>query len=377
LKTPLPKPAGLEDVPRTYSRYGIKEEWLLADLKKRHPPDIILITSLMTYWYPGVQATIAVLREVWPAVPILLGGIYATLCRDHAEMYSGVDQVVAGPGVGQILDLVARYTGATIPPRMDLQSLDVQPFPALDRLSGIGFAPLLTSLGCPFKCDYCASSFLYPCWTVQAPERTFAEILHWHHRFGVKDFAFYDDGLLVNAPQRLEPLLKRVLEAGVKLRFHTPNAVHIREITADLAALMFKAGFHTLRLGLESAEPEDRLSLDQKVSYEEFERAAAYLLEAGFSKSQLGAYLLVGLPGQSLDAIKLGISTVHRHGITPIPAYYTPIPHTALWPRAVDASRYDLAGDPIFANNAVFPCWDHGFTWETLGKIRNWVRGER
>jgi hypothetical protein len=61
---------------------------------------------------------------------------------------------------------------------------------------------------------------------------------------------------------------------------------------------------------------------------------------------------------------------VHRTGITPIPAYYSPIPHTAMWQAAADASRYDLAIDPIFTNNAVFPCYERPFSWRTMKSIR-------
>ena len=374
LKTPIEKPPGLADIPRTYCRYGILPEWFLQDLKALPPPDLVLITSMMTYWYPGVRETIERIKSVFPDVPVVLGGIYATLCREHAEAHSGADEVTGGPAAGRILDLVAGYTGASLAPRYDLNDLDAQPYPALDLISPNSFAPLLTSLGCPFKCDYCASHFLAGRWAVQSPRRIFREIRHWHTTCGIRDFAFYDDALLVGAHQRIKPLLQQVAAAGLDIRFHTPNAVHIREVTADLARLLYRAGFHTLRLGLETADAAGIKTLDRKASFQEFTRAAAYLREAGFRKEQVGAYLLVGLPDQSLAAIKQGIEAVHRHRVTPIPAYYTPIPHTALWSRAVSVSRYDLAADPIFTNNAVFPCWEEGFAWETVGRIRNWVR---
>jgi radical SAM superfamily enzyme YgiQ (UPF0313 family) len=379
LKTPLPTPPGLADVPRTYSRYGIRRAWLRDDLQHMVAPDLILVTSLMTYWYPGVEATIEVLKSIWPEIPLLLGGVYATLCPEHAREHSGADGVIPGAAADRILDLVQQATGAELSPRYDLEDPNLQPFSALDLTTRISFAPLLTSTGCPFNCDYCASHFLAPRWRVQRPERIFREIQYWYAIHGVRDFAFYDDALLVHAPERIVPLLQRVVNAGLKLRFHTPNAVHIREITPDLARLLLRSGFHTLRLGLETADddtgPSGDQQVDPKTSYREFAQAAAYLREAGFAKQQLGAYLLVGLPGQSLKDVRRAISAVHRQGVTPIPAYYSPIPHTALWSRAVAVSRYDLAADPIFSNNAVFPCWDDGFSWKTLEQIRGWVRG--
>ncbi|MBW1725609.1 MAG: cobalamin B12-binding domain-containing protein, partial [Deltaproteobacteria bacterium] len=83
LKTRIPKPRGLEDIPRNYSRYGIRKEWFMKDLISIHRPDLVLMTSMMTYWYPGIQETIAVLKEVFPDVAIVLGGIYASLCPEH------------------------------------------------------------------------------------------------------------------------------------------------------------------------------------------------------------------------------------------------------------------------------------------------------
>jgi radical SAM superfamily enzyme YgiQ (UPF0313 family) len=136
---------------------------------------------------------------------------------------------------------------------------------------------------------------------------------------------------------------------------------------------MFEAGFNTLRLGLETAEFNHREEIDVKVSEHEFKRAVNCLREAGFKKNQIGAYLLVGLPGQKKDTIKHSIEIVKQIGITPVAAYYTPIPHTVLWPKAVAASRYDLESDPIFSNNAVIPCQKQPFNWEMIRYLKELI----
>jgi hypothetical protein len=41
-----------------------------------------------------------------------------------------------------------------------------------------------------------------------------------------------------------------------------------------------------------------------------------------------------------------------------------------LWERAVAVSRYDLEADPIFTNNAIFPCQREAFTWEALSRLK-------
>ncbi|MBW1772579.1 MAG: radical SAM protein, partial [Deltaproteobacteria bacterium] len=66
------KPSPLKGVPRNYSRYGITGQIFQRDLEKIPRPDAILITSLMTYWYPGVQEAITLSRDIFPKVPIIL-----------------------------------------------------------------------------------------------------------------------------------------------------------------------------------------------------------------------------------------------------------------------------------------------------------------
>ncbi|MBU1713047.1 MAG: B12-binding domain-containing radical SAM protein [Proteobacteria bacterium] len=370
LKTVIPKPEGLEDIPRNYSRYGISEKWLTKDLLDVTKPDVILITSHMTYWYPGLFETIRVLRKIFPAIPVLLGGIYATLCYDHAVKYAGADRVFAGAGEKFILELITEYTGFSADMKFNSKELDSYPYPAFDLESGIAFIPILTSRGCPFSCSYCASHFLNPERMLRTPESVINEIMHWHEKYKVEDFAIYDDAFLTDAKNHAIPILEGIIGAGINVRFHTPNAIHIREISGQTADLMFKAGFQTIRLGLETTLFENRTNLDRKVSEAEFKQAVIFLKKAGFSKNQVGAYLLAGLPGQDTDSITESIKTVRESGITPVPAYYSPIPHTGLWEKAIDCSRYDLEKDPVFTNNAIFPCRKEGFSWEIISLLK-------
>ena len=322
LKTPIPKPPGLEDVPRTFSRYGIPVEWLQSDLEVVDRPDLILVTGLMTYWASGVAETIGELRQAFPEAPIALGGVYATLCPDHARRSSGADRVVSGPGERTVLDLAAEVTGRRSELRFDPDDLDTHPFPAFDLQRRLPFVPLLTVRGCPYRCAYCASSRLAPVRRRQSVGRVMAEIEHWHHLWGVRDFAFYDDALLVDPDKHARRLFEAIAATGLNLRLHTPNALHIRCIDAPLARAMRRAGMQTVRLGLETTDFEGRRSLDVKVTAEEFKRAAACLKSAGFSAGQLGAYLLVGLPGQSMTAVEAAVRAVHEAGILqPLPRH--------------------------------------------------------
>ena len=114
LKTKIPKPGGLEDIPRNFSRYGIKEKWFREDLLCIQKPDLVLVTSMMTYWYTGVTETIGVIKDIFPDVTIVLGGIYASLCHEHALNCSGAHRIQTGPGEKHILKLVGEHTGFSV-----------------------------------------------------------------------------------------------------------------------------------------------------------------------------------------------------------------------------------------------------------------------
>jgi radical SAM superfamily enzyme YgiQ (UPF0313 family) len=373
-KTPIPLPQGLEHMNRKFSRYGILPEWFLADLTRISKPDLIFVTSLMTYWASGVKETIDIIKTVYPDVPLVLGGIYAGLCHDHAVRTSGADRVVMGPGEPLLAGILKEYTGFDLADERLLRSpidLDSLPFPALDLQHGIPYAPVLTSRGCPFSCEYCASSYLEPVLRQRSPEAVYDELVHWHETHGVKNFAFYDDALLVNAEDHAFPLFERIIAKGPDLYFHTPNALHIRAVGKKAAELMFRAGFKTIRLGLETAEFSKERAYDAKVTEKEFALAVEHLKAAGFDGRQIGAYLLCGLPGQNLDKVESSIKFVTKTGIMPVLAYYTPIPHTPLWAEAVQNSRYDLLQHPVFTNNTIFPCVGSDQDLMRISRLKN------
>ena len=97
--------------------------------------------------------------------------------------------------------------------------------------------------------------------------------------------------------------------------------------------------------------------MDNKLSEGEFESAVRSLQIAGFGRRDIGAYILLGLPGQSAESVRDTVLFAQRAGAMPYLAEYSPIPHTPLWEEAVACSDYDLASEPLFHNNSLLPCW--------------------
>jgi hypothetical protein len=360
-KAEMSKPAVLAHVPRHWSRYGLPLPVFDAELNAQPRPDAVLVTSMMTYWYPGPFEAISRAKARWPGVPVALGGVYATLCAEHARAHSSADAVLSGAGEGQALEWVNEVTGdrKELPPA-------VKAMPAHDLRRTQGYVAVQTARGCPFRCPYCAVDLLCPNGFAPRPSQQVIEEIAWCvGALGAADIAFYDDALLFNAAQHIEPILDGVIARGLQVRFHTPNGMHARFINHPLAHKMREAGFTTLRLGLETVDPAGRLHDAGKVDERSFLQAAEGLWAAGFTARQVAAYVLMARPGQSVGRARDTMRFAHSLGVPVRSAQYSPVPGTVEFDAAAAAGHISADADPLLHNNSVYPCAD-AEAWEEL-----------
>jgi radical SAM superfamily enzyme YgiQ (UPF0313 family) len=358
----IPKPAVYRNIPRHYARYGMPPE-IFENLCRRGPqPDAILVTSGMTYWYPGVQMTIAILRRLFPNTPILLGGIYATLCTEHARQSSGADLVVAGEAeavihdkLRSVLDLGQSTSDFELWTSDFFPTLDDLPFPAFDLYPKLQSAAIMTSRGCPLRCTFCASNIVSGKYRWRSIDGVIAE-LDWLHRgLGVSEFAFYDDALLTNRDRHFLPICEKILQHKIAATFHTPNGLQAKFVDAATAKVMRQTGFKTIRLAYESGSEERQRDMSKKVSNESFAAAVANLYAAGFGPGELDAYVMMALPDQSIHEILWSMAYVHALGVGIRLAAFSPIPGTVDYERAVARRELSPYADPLLTNNSILP----------------------
>ncbi|RPI02515.1 MAG: radical SAM protein [Calditrichaeota bacterium] len=374
LRQEIEKPEVLKHVPRKYCRYGLPPHVVLELLDSLHRrPDVICVTSSMTYWYPAVRDAVIMLRQFFPQVPIILGGIYATLCPAHAQETVHPTWLLTGGGEKRILDKIAQISDQKIE-NVEYQTLDDLPFPAFDLYSRVGALPLLTSRGCPNVCSFCASRILSPEFRHRSPENVFAEIQHWNTVFNVTHFSFFDDALLHQADHSIKPLLRKISESGLRLYFHTPNGMAPKFIDDELSALFKAAGVDTLRLSYESSDPKRQQSMSAKVTTRELKDALNSLEKAGYRRDSIGVYILFGLPGQTINEVKDTAQLVHDLGARLFPASFSPIPGTLEWRRAIEMGVWNESDDLLLSNTTLFPIWSRTFGYEKCLELVSWLK---
>jgi radical SAM superfamily enzyme YgiQ (UPF0313 family) len=373
----IPTPAVLRDMSRPYRRYGIPEVVFVNRLNAIPEPAAILVTSIMTYWYPGVVRAIELVKQRFPNAPVILGGIYARLCPGHAQRYSQADYVAQECDPAPIIRIVDTITGYS-PDLTGFQSLSglslFDVYPAFDLYAHLDYACLLTSIGCPYRCTYCAAHLLNPHFIQRSPDAVFRELLDDYEKLGIRHFAFYDDALLARSSDHMEPFLQQVIDAKLACSFHTPNGLHARYITERVAELMFRSGFKTIRLGLEMLDPERQQQTGGKVSGEECRQAVEFLKRAGFQGKQIGVYLFIGLPGQTMAETQETIRYVHNLGVIAHVCEYSPIPGTVDWTTLEQQGVVSADDDPLLHNNSVFIFLKERYTFEQMQALKDWVR---
>lgn len=142
-------------------------------------PDLICITSVFTYWSKYVRDAVHYYKRLYPSVPILVGGIYASLLPQHCLEYTGCDDVITGivPEAEKLM------------PAYDLVDVDYQ--------------ILHTTRGCIRKCGFCGVYVVEPDWLYKKTIKD--EIFK-------KKIVFYDNNLLAN------PCIDNILDELIQLK---------------------------------------------------------------------------------------------------------------------------------------------------------------
>jgi radical SAM superfamily enzyme YgiQ (UPF0313 family) len=330
------KPKALADIPRRFYRFGRPPEDFRQVLSSQ-VFDVVLVQTVMTYWYLGVQEVIEAVRELQPDTKIILGGVYATLCPSHAASL-GADKVIGGSNLNNL----------------DLPVSDGLPFwEGVESTVGI----LKITDGCPFRCTYCSVPIVTPDFAVRPLDICIEELKHLV-QLGARNVAFYDDALLFKPDRVLLPFLEKVLAENLRVSFHTPNALNARFITPEIARLMVRAGFKTFFLGLESSAYSWQRKTGGKVYSEEFANAVRALRDAG--APSITAYIIIGHPDSDEQDLESSIRFAGDQGARVMLSEFAPIPGT---PDGESCRRYTQLDEPLNHNKTAF-------TWRTLGGER-------
>ena len=224
-------------------------------------PDLVGITAF-TSQAPRAYELAAHFRRL--GVPVVMGGIHATMCLDEA--LERVDAVVTGEAEkvwGQVLEdvqrgaLQRRYEGGLAdmariaPARHDLLE------------SGYALGAIQTTRGCPLNCNFCSVSAFNG---THYRQRPIADVIREFRTIREKRVLVVDDNLIgISADHiaRAKDLFRAMIRADLHKEWIAQATINFAD-DEEMLALAAKAGCRGVFIGFETLSPEGLRELGKK-----------------------------------------------------------------------------------------------------------------
>ncbi len=286
--------------------YGMPWKEFKKQLEKENP-DEIWVGSTMTYYWEGVHQVVKICKEIHPNTKVVVGGLYATLCPEHAKK-SGADEI---------------FQGEMIPANNCPTAIDLLP-------KTPNYAVVKSTRGCPNNCSYCAVHKLEGRkMRFRSPEDVVAEIEEKIENYGIRSFIFWESNLLVNAKNHFEKMLDMIIEKKLNISLRAPEGLAPNLVYKELIVKMKKAGFHDVSLPMESASDEMCKERFHRTSnLENLRKAVKMFKKAGFKKENITIFVLVGMPNQPIEDVLKSFIECWRMDVKIMTMPFTPIPGT-------------------------------------------------
>jgi radical SAM superfamily enzyme YgiQ (UPF0313 family) len=280
-------------------------------------------------------------------VPVVMGGIHATMCLD--EVMERVDSVVTGEAEGIWLQVLedARHKG--LERRYDgghAASTEI-PIARHDLLdSRYAFGAVQTTRGCPLNCSFCSVSAFNG---IHYRQRPIADVVQEFKMIREKRVLVVDDNLIGTRPEhvaRAKDLFRALAKANVRKEWVAQTTINFAD-DDELLALAAKAGCSGVFIGFESPVPDGLLEIGKK-----FNLINGRDFRDSVQRIQRYKIIVTGSFIIGLDIDEPGIGThvaevADRYGVDSLNALFlTPLPGTRLWEKMKSKGRIALDAFP-------------------------------
>jgi len=312
---------------------------IVTEHAQRSPGRVYGITAT-TPQFPAAVEIAQALHAAQPGARVILGGTHATLTmaaykheqardrtgrahRAYLQLLEHFDVIVAGDGEEAVFAALRPD-----PPRvidadgrkaafgeffLDNARLNAAPLPARDlidlpsyhyQVDGEAATTLITQLGCPFNCGFCAGR-LSP--TLRHTRKrnvknVVAEMEHLYRTYGYRGFMFYDDELNVNPEMvmLMDAIAAKQEELGVQWRLRGFVKAELMVRNPRQAEVMQKAGFRQLLVGFESGSDRILDNIQKRATLSDNTRCIEIAHDAGLT---VKALMSLGHPGESENTV--------------------------------------------------------------------------
>lgn len=287
---------------------------------KEYDPDIIGITCVIGKW--ETVRELAKEIKIHTNIPVVVGGVNPSLYPWETLQCQDIDYVVAGAGQIPFRNLCFRietdkdtdhipnvYTRNNCTEKIKGEFLfgDIDRYPLPDRaclpinhyqmplFPSQPVTSMVTSLGCPFNCSFCASKNFSPV-IIRKTENIIAELKNIEES-GIKGVLFNDE-LFTITPKRIKEICSAIISEDINLDWSVRSRANL--ISLDSLKLMRDAGCFNIHLGIESGTDRILQKMRKGIDLYTIKKSVDTIKSAGLSVT---ASFMIGYKSESEDEI--------------------------------------------------------------------------
>lgn len=267
----------------------------------------------------------------------ICGGPHPSALPFETMLEIGVDIVSLGEGDYTVSEIMKNYPNKlekvkgicyyngniiTKNPRQALVDINVLPFPMLELFeidkyiypiqscikNPVGL--IETSRGCPGKCIFCSRIISGKVCRFKSAERVVDEFVH-ANRLGFQEIHLADDNFITDIDRAIE-ICELLVQKGLRIPWVPRSGVRVDYINERLLKSMRTADCYHIPFGIESTSQGILNTCNKGISTEQIEKA---IKMAKYYDFQVTGYFMIGLPGQTVDSIKMDIDFAEKIGL--------------------------------------------------------------
>ena len=295
--------------------------------------------------YGQARKALRFIRAHTPGARVVIGGPHATLNAEEC-LADGFSCVVTGDGEPAALAAFENEWAFLV---NGGESGDLDSYPVADRsfidldryvylIDGERTAPVVTSRGCPCRCDFC--SRVYSRVRVRSTPKVIEEIDYLYHSLGYRAVMFFDD-TFITSKRRVENIAHWLLERGVRWRCLVRGDLIVRH-GDDFVRRLADTGCVEVGMGIESGSERILRNINKGEQISTIRKAISMLKSQSI---RVKGFFILGLPGEDEDSLRETEEFVATTGLDDMDfSIFKPYAGSRIYSHK---NEYDIDWDPM------------------------------
>ena len=256
-------------------------------------------------------------------IPVIAGGLNLSMYPKETFSHKEIDYAIIGEAIESLPKLLAALEyGDSLnnmpgiiyredekviinPPTENYADFNVYPFPARHLLPNEryhsfisqrkNFTVMVTAMGCPFRCTFCAISHRYQ---PRSVKNVVDEIEICYRDFNVREIDFFDPVLFIGKDRVLN-LFQEIKKRKLDIEWSCRSRVDV--VDKELLREAASAGCRQIYYGIESADPQILHTIKKEIEPEQIKQAIKWSKKYGIRAM---GFFMVGNQGETKETVR-------------------------------------------------------------------------